>query len=347
MSFSRLSQSDVIELCRVLRHSLAAGLTLRHVFRQQATRGPLGVRAVAGRVADELDKGGDLDAAMKNNIGAFPTLFAALAGIGEETGMLPEIFADLEKYYLRQRELRRTFIARTLWPITVFFLAVFAVAGLILIMGLLPQQTPGQFEVKYDPVGLGLSGPGGAATFLVVVFGTLALLVGGYLALTKVLQRKAAADAFWLRVPILGGCLRALALSRFCMALRLTLETAMPTARALRLSFRATDNTAFTAKQESAVTAVKRGDDLTAALGTTGLFPEDFCHILSVGEEAGRLNDVLRQQAEHYHEESDRRLRTLNVAVITTIGLVVGGFVVFLIFRIFSSYVGLIDQFAS
>jgi type II secretory pathway component PulF len=145
----------------------------------------------------------------------------------------------------------------------------------------------------------------------------------------------------------LGACLRTLALSRFCLALRLTLETAMSMARALRLSFRATDNQAFVAKQETAVAAVKRGDDLTTALTATGLFPDEFRHILAVGEESGRLNDVLRRQAEHYHEEADRRLKTLNVAVITVVSLAVAGFVIFLIFRIFSTYVGLIDQLAS
>jgi type IV pilus assembly protein PilC len=342
---SRLPLSAMIELCRVLRHSLGAGLALRDVFRRQAERGAVPLRPVAGRIAAELERGGDLETALKQNADAFPPLFASLAGVGEQTGMLPEVFTELEKYYVRQRELRNMFRARTLWPVIVFFLAVFAVAGLILVMGLIPQQTPGYGAVPYDPVGLGLSGPGGALIFLVVVFGTLALLAGGYFALTRLLDRKAGVDAFLLGMPLVGPCLRALALSRFCLALRLTLETAMPTTRALRLSFRATDNAAFLAKEDAAVAAVKRGDDLTLALAATALFPEDFRHILAVAEEAGRLNEVLRQQAEHYHEESDRRLRALTKAMVVGVSLLVGGLVVFFIFRIFSSYVELLNQF--
>jgi type IV pilus assembly protein PilC len=344
---SRLSLSNVIELCRVLRHSLGAGLTLRDVFRGQAKRGLEGVRPVAARINAVLEQGGGLDEALKQEAAAFPPLFTALAGVGEQTGMLPEVFTELEKYFVRQRELRRTFVMRTAWPAIVFFLAVFAGAGLILVMGLLPQQEDNKFKVAWDPMGLGLSGPGGALTFLAVVFGFLALLVAAYVVLTRVLGRKAGVDAFLLRVPLLGRCLRALALSRFCLALRLTLETAMPTTRALKLSFRATDNEAFLAKQDEAVTAVKEGEDLTLALTATGLFPEEFRHILSVAEESGRLTEVLRQEAEHYHEEADRRLRALNGALIVGVGLLVAGFVVFLIFRIFSAYVGLIDQFAS
>ena len=109
--------------------------------------------------------------------------------------------------------------------------------------------------------------------------------------------------------------------------------------------FRATDNAAFLAKQDAAVAAVKRGDYLTVALAATALFPEDFRHILAVAEEAGRLNEVLRQQAEHYHEESDRRLRALTKAMVVGVSVLVGGLVVFCIFRIFSTYVDMLNQF--
>ena len=58
---SRLPLSSLIELCRVLRHYLSAGLSLRDVFRQQAAKGPLAVRPVAGRVAEALGRGDGLE----------------------------------------------------------------------------------------------------------------------------------------------------------------------------------------------------------------------------------------------------------------------------------------------
>src|SRR4051812_1736006 len=106
---SRLSLSALGELCRVLRHNLGAGLTLRDVFRQQAGRGPAEVRPVAGRVAEGLDRGHSLEKALKREGEVFPPLFRALAGVGEQTGMLPEVFGELERYYARQRQLRRDF----------------------------------------------------------------------------------------------------------------------------------------------------------------------------------------------------------------------------------------------
>ena len=211
-------------MCRVLRHYLGAGLTLRDVFRQQTARGDVHLRPVAGRIAAELDEGGALEDAMKRQGDAFPPLLTALASVGEQTGMLPEVFTELEKYYVRQQQLRRQFIAQTTWPIVQFFLAVFVLTALIFIFGFLSRpafahSTPG------------LSGPAGALIFLASVFGVLLFFAALYVVATRLLRGRAFVDGFLLRTPIVGRCLRALALTRFCLALRLTLETGMPIAR--------------------------------------------------------------------------------------------------------------------
>jgi type II secretory pathway component PulF len=56
---------------------------------------------------------------------------------------------------------------------------------------------------------------------------------------------------------------------------------------------------------------VRRGGELTQALSRTHLFPQEFLHVIAVGEESGRLSEVLQQQAEHYQEESSRRMTIL------------------------------------
>ena len=343
MFSSRLPLAGVIELCRVLRHYLAAGLTLNDVFRQQAATGRGDVRPVAVRVSAELQQGGDLETALKNQADVFPPLLVSLASVGEQTGMLPEVFTELEKYYVRELQLRRQFLLQTAWPLLQFFGAVFVIAGLIFVFGLIPQAS-GPFALHFDPLGLGLSGAAGAAVFLAGVFGSLLVLAGLYLVVTRLLRRQAAVDAILLRTPVVGRCLRALALGRFCLALRLTLETGMPIARALKLSFRATDNAAFTARLDQAQAVVKRGGELTQALAATGLFPTEFQHILAVAEESGRLPEVLRQEANHYHEEAGRRLTALTVAMTVLVWLGVAGFIIFAVFRIFLAYLDLLNQ---
>ena len=338
---SRLPLSSLIELCRVMRNYLGAGLTLVDVFRQQAAKGPAPVRPVAGRIALVLEHGGGLEEALKRESAAFPPLLLALAGVGEQTGMLPEVFAELEKYYLRQRQLRRQFLSSIAWPVVQFFLAILVLAGLIFVLGLLPQNQ-GRAPA-YDPLGLGLLGAPGALIFLGVVFGGLLGLAGLYLLVTRALRQGAAVDTALLAVPVVGPCLRALALSRFCLALRLTSETGMSVNRALRLALRATGNGAFASGTDAAETAVRAGDDLTVALKKTGLFPGEFLHILAVGEESGRLTDVLHHQAENYHEEAGRRLAVLTAVAGYGVWAAIGAVIIFAIFRLFLSYLDLLN----
>src|SRR5688572_8058990 len=62
---SSISLSALVELCRVLRHNLDAGLSLLNVFRQQAKRGPSEIRGVAEEIAGDLAKGRDLEHALE------------------------------------------------------------------------------------------------------------------------------------------------------------------------------------------------------------------------------------------------------------------------------------------
>jgi type II secretory pathway component PulF len=340
--FSGLSLSALIELCRVLRHYLGAGLSLPDVFRQQQKRGPASVRAAADRIAAALEGGDSLEQALKRESKLFPPLFLSLASVGERTGMLPEVFADLEKYFLRQKQLRQQFIARSAWPVIQFVLAVFIIALVLFVLG---QIGTGPTGKPFDPLGLGLVGTSGALIFLGTIFGTIAGVALLYALVSRTLGGRAWVDRFLLSVPALGPCLQALALGRFCLAFRLTLESGMPIRRALRLSLRATDNSAFMAAIPVVEDTVEQGDDLSLALARTRLLPEDFQHIITVGEESGQLSEVLRHQGEHYHEEASRRMGVLTSVAAYGVWAMTGLFIIVMIFRFYMSYINLIDSF--
>jgi type IV pilus assembly protein PilC len=322
-----------------LRHYLQAGLTLREVFKQQAKRGAPGVRPVAARIRERLEDGSDLESALKSETHVFPPLFLSLATIGEETGMLPEVCRELERYFTLQRTLWRQFLGFIAWPVFQLVAAIFVVTGLIWILGVVAEMNPG--GLQFDPIGLG-TGSGSALAFFFGAWGTLAM--GAVLfVLARRLFREGAVDGLLLRLPALGPCLRSLALTRFCLALRLTLETGMPIARAVRLAMQATSNGAFAAAAAGIVEGVRAGEDLNLAMSNAGLFPIEFLHVISVGEESGRLTEVLEQQSQQFQEESERRLRVLGFVASGIVWLLVAGVIIFLIFRIFTNILTLYD----
>jgi type IV pilus assembly protein PilC len=257
--------------------------------------------------------------------------------------MLAEVFGELERYFRRQQKLKRDFLARITWPAVQFVLAVFVLAGLIWVMGFLASRS-GPGGKPFDPLGLGLFGTSGALIFLGVVWGTIGAVAGLYFLLTRALRQKAGVDSFLLGLPALGPCLRALALGRFCLSLRLTTETGMPIDRALALSLKGTGNAAFAEGSKHVKKGVREGEELTLALARTRLFPEDFLHVIGVGEESGRLDEVLRQQAEHYHEEAGRRLAVLTSLAGYGVWALVGLFIIIAIFRIFGSYLDILNS---
>jgi type IV pilus assembly protein PilC len=343
MFSSRLPLSSLIELCRVLRHYLGSGLTLPDVFREQEKRGSPAVRPVAGRIAVALEHGSSLEDALKRDADRFPPIFLSLASVGERTGMLPEIFAELGRYFDRQRTMRRKFIAASAWPIIQFVLAVLIVALVICVLGLISSRPDGKPD--FDPLGLGLAGPSGALIFMGTVYGTVAGLILLYILSSRWMAGRAGVDRFLLGLPALGPYLQALALSRFCLALRLTTDSGMSIHKALRLSLQATSNSAFIAASPIVEQSVKQGEDLTLALSRMHLLPHDFESIIHVAEESGKLHDVLRQQADHYYDEATRRMAVLTAVASAVIWLMVAGFVIFMIFRFFLAYLKLLDSF--
>jgi type IV pilus assembly protein PilC len=334
-----LSQTALIELCRVMRHYLGAGLTVVDVFRKQAREGNAEIRPVAMRIYAAVSQGNSLADALEAEP-AIPPLLVSLIQVGEQTGMLPEVCADLERFYLKQRELWRRFLAGIAWPVFQFVIATLVLTGLIWFLGQIPINANG---TGFDPLGLGLIGTSGALIFFSAVWGTIAgvgLLVS---MARRSLAGQAWVDRFLLQLPGLGPCMQALALARFCLALRLTADSGMSIGRALRLSLRATGNAAFAEAAKEASATVKRGDEVHTALSSSGLFPSEFLHILSVAEESGTLPEVMKHQGEHYTDEASRRLTFLTAIAAGGIWLFVAGVIILAIIRLYASYLGNID----
>ena len=331
MLFSRsISLTNLIQLCRVLRHSMEAGLVPTQILRQQAERGSLAFRPIALRMSEELQQGSSLHDAMKKQA-CFPPLLLTLVSLGEKTGYLPEIMGSLEKYYQTQQNLSRQFRSQILLPAIQFFLGVGIIAFVIWIFGVIDPSPSG---LKL----LGLRGTSGALIFLGIVFGVLIGVFVGYRQLSGYLRGKAAVDRFLLGLPGIGPCVRALAMSRFTLAMQLTLDTGMPVQKAVAASLQATGNAAFEAQVKRVKSSVREGDDLTTALSQTGLFTDEFRSLFAVAEESGRVPEVMRSQCKYFVEEAERRLKGLAQMSAWLVWLIYAIFIITMIFQLAGIY---------
>src|SRR5207237_791312 len=99
---------------------------------------------------------------------------------------------------------------------------------------------------------------------------------------------------------------------------------------------RATANKAYVKQAEWASKAARKGQDVPEILGACGprLFPDEFMASLHVGEDTGRLAEVMKKQAEYYREESRRKIKWLANIAGGLVYAAIGVLMVVMIFKI-------------
>ncbi|QEL15732.1 type II secretion system F family protein [Limnoglobus roseus] len=329
--------------CRALRHGLDVGLSPVRVFRQQAKSGPAVFRPVAERMADRLDDGDSISDALKPEAWRFPVLFVELIAVGEQAGRLPVIFQELEQHYEAVRDAQRKFISALVYPAMMYVGAIGVLTLLILVLG----SMSGVNGKPIDALGLGLVGAGGAFLFLFYATGFTIFVLGTLFIVSRNPNAKAAAEAYGLKIPGLAPVVRAFALHRFSMAAHMTIEAGLKADRVLKSSLRATANKAYQAEGDRAAKLARKGKEIVETLSKLGptLFPDAFVQAVAIGEESGRLAEVMLKEAEIYREESIRGMKVLARIVSGLVYAVIGILVIVCIFRVFNTaYMGQIQQ---
>jgi len=343
-SSSKCPLPALVMWCRTLHHSLAAGLDPVRVFKQQAKSGPHALRDVAGDVAGKLGAGESLEDAFAEHQGRFPPLFLELVAVGEQTGRLEDAFRELERYYDQTLTIQRNFRSQMAYPAIQFVLAVLIIGGLIWILGML---APSGKAITTDPTGLGFKGTIGAITFMAITFG----IVGGLLFALKLtannVRWRARLEGALMELPGWGPALLALALQRFCVALRMCIEAGLRAEKTLEYCFRATSNSQFSSRADRAIAVVKQRRTLTEALEASGApFPDEFRESVMVGEETGNLSEVMERLSERYAEDAQRRLKSAAQMTSYLIYGFVALLIILAIFRIASLYLGMLGAAA-
>ncbi|MSR31081.1 MAG: hypothetical protein EXR99_06185 [Gemmataceae bacterium] len=330
-----LKAETLERFCQSLGRTLGAGIAAPKAMRLEGKKGSrLGVAANA--IADALEGGDSFTVAFSRHKELFPSLMLAMIEAGEESGNMAEVLRELGKHFGVLARLSRQLKAKILLPLMQLGFAILTVTILILVMGFLPVNQQGG---SYDPLGWGLSGPGGAVLFLALTAGTLAGLF--FLWKTALANSKLRASLLQLCnwIPFLSDYLRESALGHFSIGLAMTLDSAISIKKALRLSLDATANEYFKSSCEKAQTAVKRGSTLTQALADCQVFPEEFLAQIEVAEESGSIPEVCQRLAAHHNEEASRHLAFLFNAAGVAVWLGVAFFIVKIIFNLYGGYI--------
>jgi len=338
MFFSpRIRLKSLAQLCHRLATATGAGIEDRKIWRDEAERGSRSQRRKIGIIRDELARSKSIVESLRATGKFFPPLFRQMVEVGETSGRLDHTYGRLAKHYDRTLVVRRDFFGRLAWPLLQLAMALSVIGLLIWIMGILPINT-GAKGPQIDILGMGLIGTPGLVIYvnvLILVGIALLLLLELFrrgLGWTRTLQQSA------LRVPIIGGALKTLALSRFTWALQLVLDTPMDLRRALPLALEATGNETYASHGPTVSLRIEQGQSIHAALTATGVFPKELLDSIAVGEESGRLVETMERQSAEYQERVGIAISILASAVGYLVWMLVAAFIIMMIFRIFSFY---------
>ena len=150
-----------------------------------------------------------------------------------------------------------------------------------------------------------------------------------------------------MRVPQLGKALETLAIARLAWALHLTQNAGMDLRPSLKLALQSTGNARYIDAVPGVDKVIARGDTIEEAFRASGVFPGEFLDAVHVGEQSGRLVESLAVLSRQYHERADAAMRVLTMAAGFAVWMLIAAVIILVIFRIFSYYVGVLNNAAS
>jgi type IV pilus assembly protein PilC len=336
----RPTTKALVEFLRRLAISLEAGIDIRKTLQNEALRSQSAMRWHAITMSRAINTGASLTVAMEATGDYFPKLVRELIFVGEQTGHLPEVLKQLVENYEEQLALKRMFWTTISWPLMQLAVALGVIGFLIWISAIIGRMTGN----PTDLLGVGLTGEWGLVVYLFFLGVVGAGIFLAYRATITGQMWVAPIQRFVLRLPMLGGALRALSIARFAWTLHITTGTALDVKKALMLSVASTHNVEFTDQAARMEQVISRGHPIHEAMEEARVFPFELIHTVQVGEESGRLEETLAIVARQELESARSALAILTRGAGWVVWLLVAGLIIALIFRMAGVYIGNINQ---
>jgi general secretion pathway protein F len=248
---------------------------------------------------------------------------------GERGGTLGAALAGLADQLEREAALRARLLSALLYPAVMLVAGTAAVAVLLLavlprLVALLADAGAG---VPRSTAAL-LAAGAWSARWWPACLAAACAAAAGYAGVRRTGAGRLALDRLWLRVPVVAGIRRLHAAVRFGRALSALLESGLPVLPALGVAADAVGDAAVGAELRGAREQVRAGGRLGAALAGRRIFPFLFLQMADVGEESGRLAEMLGRAATTMEQELERTLdrlvRLIEPALILLLGGAVG-----------------------
>ncbi len=334
---------EIVRVAKNLSAMLSAGLSISRalsVIERQS--GNPRLKKIASGLADAIKKGSSFHEALALYPKVFPELFVAMSKAGEESGSLSESLMVVGLQMERSDELTRKIKGAMIYP-TIVMVAIIIVAVLMLIYvvpTLTKTFTSLGVEVPLATRIIVALSEFMVANVVLVLVALIALVIGG---IAFVRSRIGARIVLFsaLHTPVIGEIVRETYSARASRTLSSLLSSGVPVLQALSITKEVVHAEAFAAVISDAIVRVRKGEPMSAAfIDNASLYPIQMGDMLAVGEETGKVAEMLKQIAEFYEQDVADKTKDLSTIIepvlMLIIGVVVGVFAVSMIAPIYS-----------
>ncbi|NNN84256.1 type II secretion system F family protein [Vibrio sp. A8-1] len=339
----RATNKEITLLTRQLSTMLATGVPIVQALKLVAdSHQKAEMKSIITQISKGVAAGTPISKAMRTASSLFDPLYVDLVQTGEQSGNLAEVFERLATYREKTEQLRAKVIKALIYPAMVMSVAL-GVSYLMLTM-IIPE-----FELMFQ--GFGAELPWFTqqvlklshlvqAYSLVFVLLCISIVFGFKLIRKKSFQFRLKTSRLALTIPIVGGILCKASIAKFSRTLATSFAAGIPILDSLKTTAKTAGNLHFETAIQQVYRDTAAGMPMYIAMRNTGAFPELVLQMVMIGEESGKLDDMLNKVATIYEFDVDNTVdnlgKILEPLIIVFLGTVVGGLVVAMYLPIFN-----------
>ena len=344
-----IKRKELTIVTRQLAILLEAGLPLIRSLRtlEKQSKNPA-VKSVLGKTSDIVEGGATFAEALSQSPKSFDKLYLNMVRAGEASGAMETILDRLAGFMEKAARIAGKVKSAMIYPCVILSISLLAVVGLMVFI------VPNFRKIFKDLLGEKEKLPG-ITEFLIqtsdtlinswyyYIIGIVAIVIL-YKIINMIPAGKWGVDWCKYNMPLFGPIIAKTAISRFSRTLGTLMSSGVPVLNALAIVKETSGNEVVASAVQKVYGAVKEGEGIAVPLSRTKIFPEMVISMVEVGEETGKLPEMLEKIANTYEEEVDNAVGALTSLIEPLMIVMLAGIVGTIVIALFLPLTKIIEK---
>lgn len=333
---SKITTKDRGLFARQLATMISAGMTLTKslsIVTQQARNERL--KEIYNEVYKDLEEGYSFSSALAKHPEAFDRVFIAIVKSGETTGNLEKVLEETANRLENESNFAAKIKGAMLYPL-------FILGALLLIGGYMMIKVIPQLKTIFDQAGGNLPWVTRALIavsnfmtqywWMALIILVILIIMARYWVISDLGGRTI--NRWEITIPGIKQLTIGMYMSRFSRVMEMLILAGVPLIDGLKITAGTMNNQIFEESINEMVVEVEKGVPLSVPILKNEVFPSLLGQMVSVGEQTGKMDEVLGKVAEYYEEETDQRIKAISTLIEPVVLVIIGIGVAFLVFAV-------------